>query len=517
MDYWTGIDQSADLALIYGVRQRADMLAAQHSALALERERVAIERDRQEAEAEDRRNREEAAERVTAARKLLCKFEQSLELLEKLGDWQSEHIIVLAIVEENSRGLEQVFSELSDIRALSDVTSRTNNLITALLQKGAISTSPSKMLKAILPTFESALKDVRESALRRLFVHPKYQSEVMNLRSRVEKRKESLDRMLNVLEKQSQNLRNDCSRLGIRFDAKSICDFARNAPVPTFGTDTAGNLLERLNWLVKGYNKTNAERSGYRLEFQREEERLTFNSLGSQADLSRKMLLTRGQSDHIDPYEVHEALAHVETLLKNFDDELSLLAAKIPKLCLDTLTAVPNKNVSFFVSSSDQIQYENAAASELYDLAARTGQAYTDIRKELEEIQDYLQAVLADYAGQCQVLERVNTLLQSGDYAVAQQLLDGIKRVFSGMDYENYDKAVEEPFKLLNRAQDLEARLKKSQSSIGRYITSQKTKNRLWQEFYELSRIAETFPDCELRTKLVQKLKTVKELGGYHV
>src|SRR5439155_9147147 len=119
--------------------------------------------------------------------------------------------------------------------------------------------------------------------------------------------------------------------------------------------------------------------SEYLLECQRQEERLTFNSLGSQADLTRKILLTRGRSDQTDAVEVREKLREIDLLRKNFDDDLSLLAAKIPKLCLDSLTGMPNKNVSFFVSSSDQTQCENAAALELYDLVSRTGDAYTDI------------------------------------------------------------------------------------------------------------------------------------------
>src|SRR6266566_5262225 len=103
MDLWTSIDHSADLALIYGVRQRADMLAAQRSTLAIERERLAVEKTRQQTEAEDKHIREQAAERVIAARKLLCKLEQNLELLERDFDPRPENIVTLAIIEENSR------------------------------------------------------------------------------------------------------------------------------------------------------------------------------------------------------------------------------------------------------------------------------------------------------------------------------------------------------------------------------------------------------------------------------
>ena len=159
-------------------------------------------------------------------------------------------------------------------------------------------------------------------------------------------------------------------------------------------------------------------------------------------------------------------------------------------------------------------RYLNTQTLEWYDLVARTGQCYLDIRGELNEIHDYLKDVLSDYRDQCRELEHVNTLLQVGDYVLAKQLLGRMRRVFTVVDYAKYDQAVEEPFNLLKRAQDLEARLKNIQGSIKKYLTTGRTKHRLFQEYYELSRTAETLPDCELRTELVQKLTSVKKLGG---
>jgi hypothetical protein len=167
------------LSLIYGMRQRADtlaaareLLAAERSAAAIERQRLTIEESRRQAEADERRTRQQTFEQVTAARKLLCKFEQNLDLLEREFNAAPEEIVTLAIIEENARRLENVLSELDDIRALSNVASRTAHMTNSLLAKGAISASPSETLKAALPALESVFKAARDSLAARLFVHP---------------------------------------------------------------------------------------------------------------------------------------------------------------------------------------------------------------------------------------------------------------------------------------------------------------------------------------------------------
>ncbi|SRR6266480_6823678 len=108
------------LALIYAVRQRADMLAAQREALAIERERLALERE----EAEERRIRQQD---VTAGQKPPSKQElETLEVAMRLvddcrnGQWMkaidllyaNDIVSVEAQVGENTlaqmRGIDQV-------------------------------------------------------------------------------------------------------------------------------------------------------------------------------------------------------------------------------------------------------------------------------------------------------------------------------------------------------------------------------------------------------------------------
>ena len=115
MDFWSALDSTADLALIYGVRQRADALAstrellvAQRSALAIERQRLALEASRQQEDADERR-RQQTLDEFSRTRKLLCKFEQNLELFERPFDPLPEDIVTLAIIEENAKRLENVF------------------------------------------------------------------------------------------------------------------------------------------------------------------------------------------------------------------------------------------------------------------------------------------------------------------------------------------------------------------------------------------------------------------------
>jgi len=522
MDYWSSLDTAADLSLIYGARQRADtlaatrdLLAAQRSAAAVERQRLAVEESRRQAEADDRGAQQQALERVTAARKLLFKFEQNLDLLERGSDAIPEKLVILGIIEENARRLENVFSELGDIRALGNVAARTADITNSLLVKGAISASPSETLKQALPELESIFKAARGSLGDRLFVHPKYQSEVITIRSAIEQWNQRMDKLSSEFGARWDKLRNDLAAIGLRLEGGSIIDTEYFLRRKEALLGKAARLEAVRNELLDLWQKTRAEDRGSFEHFQQEETRLTFNSLPSQVDLNRKTLLATGQDGAIDPFEIDEKITYVRSLRGNFDAELEALRTRIPEICAYSQTGAPNKNISFFVTSSEteEEQYPHAACLDFYELLGREGPVYNDICAELSDIEDHLQRLLEQYTEQCRQMEQVNALMQAGNVFSAKRMLDDMKRIFAVVPYHAYDEAIEQHSRLLKQAEDLERRVKRVTSSI--FGVTRGKKEKMWVEYSQLSRTAEGLAECELKAELLRRLAAIKSIAGF--
>jgi hypothetical protein len=409
-------------------------------------------------------------------------------LFEKHFDPRAENIVTFAIIEESTRQLESVFSDLADIRALADLNRRFSSLLANLKASAVITESPTQSLRKVLPTLEAVLTAARTLTIKRLFVNPKLQAEVARLLAQFNRRETEIKR-------RAQRVRDDFEK-------------------PNYLWGEAQR--KRRNRLITLAREAEEEKTAFWDDLKKAEDRLLFNNLCSQLDPIRTKLLVL-HNELINPSEVAAKAKELTSLRNSYDDELNQLAAQVPSLCIYTPNGTPNKNVSFFVSrsSSDREHFQHTQEPELYDTVARSGYIYEELVRELDEARDYLEGLLVEYQTQCTQLEDINRLVRAGNVFSATALFRTISKRFVGVRYADFGTMLANSDAILREADALERRVKRSRGMIIGALMTKGKREALRIEYYTLFHKADALPECELRTEVFRTLASINQDGHW--
>ena len=425
------------------------------------------------------------AERLKHALSVLSLAEQSLTQIEldTSETPTNETIRQLAFVEAYSSLFEarRVFENQPQSELFETLRGRSQAIVSRW--QAAEVKRPMELLREAAPALQEILSRLQTLSSERLFIHPEQAAAV------AKDTKEIAEKLVDLRRREGE-----------------VAETIRKAP------GKEADFIERASTLVDERTSLEAEQARREASYQR-------SGIVGLLDPRRKQVFDPPiDLANIDVEVVRERRALLGGKLRSLDEELEKLRTRLPDLARDP----EGSSISPDLWALNQVLKWNGSKDavpvldrlDLYEFLYGQGKLYTELTREMDAIQAWLQSLVEEYELQSKGLQEIRDFAKQGNVFLAEKRMSKLARKFKGLGYRRCDEAIQEGMRPIREAQRISAEideyLSKRKGLFGKMFKDGNTRSQLENRIVGVRGQVASLAKCELKTA-VQDLCTKLE------